>query len=50
MNILHVAAAESWRGGEQQVAWLIDELKALGHASMVCCARGSAMEKYCKKK
>lgn len=31
MNILHISSAKSWRGGEQQIAYLIDELKKLGH-------------------
>lgn len=31
MNILHISSAKSWRGGEQQIAYLIDELNALGH-------------------
>lgn len=26
MNILHISSANSWRGGEQQIAYLIDEL------------------------
>lgn len=31
MNILHISSALSWRGGEQQIAYLINELKELGH-------------------
>ena len=31
MNILHVSSAFTWRGGEQQIAYLINELKELGH-------------------
>jgi len=31
MNILHISSATSWRGGEQQISYLIDELYQLGH-------------------
>lgn len=31
MKILHISSAQSWRGGEQQIAYLIEELDRLGH-------------------
>lgn len=33
MNILHISSATSWRGGEQQISYLIDELHSLGHTN-----------------
>lgn len=35
MNILHISSATSWRGGEQQISYLIDELHSLGHSSFL---------------
>lgn len=48
MKILHVVTALSWRGGEQQVAYLMDELKDKVK-SIVLCSEGSLMEAHCKK-
>lgn len=35
MNILHISSANSWRGGEQQIAYLIDELHFMGHSNFL---------------
>ncbi len=35
MKILHISSAHSWRGGEQQIAYLIDELDAVGHSNFL---------------
>ena len=35
MNILHISSANSWRGGEQQISYLIDELHAMGHSNIL---------------
>lgn len=40
----------SWRGGEQQIAYLIEELENLGVENIVACKRGSAFEAYCIEK
>jgi glycosyltransferase involved in cell wall biosynthesis len=48
LKVLHVSTALSWRGGEQQLAYLIDELKD-EVSSFVLCSKGSEMEKYCIK-
>lgn len=50
MKILHISSAQSWRGGEQQLAYLLEELKALGQEQLVLCALGSAMEVFCREK
>lgn len=50
MNILHISTARTWRGGEQQIAYLINELRQLPNLNQqVICTRGSAMHHYCKK-
>ena len=47
MKILHVSTPLTWRGGEQQLAYLVDELKEKGIEQEVLCAKGSAVERYC---
>ena len=46
-SVLHVATAKTWRGGEQQVAYLVDELKKKHIRQYVLCSLGSAMENHC---
>ena len=48
MRILHVSTALSWRGGEQQLTYLIESLKSMDIDQMVFCPHGSAIEQYCK--
>ena len=50
MNVLHVSTPLSWRGGEQQLAYLLEELPSNEVNQMVVCPESSAMEEYCKKK
>lgn len=50
LRILHVAAAVSWRGGEQQLAYLIETLHYQGVAQWVLCAKGSPVETWCREK
>ena len=49
LSILHVATARTWRGGEQQVTYLIEELASKGVRQYVLCTRNGAMEEYCRK-
>ena len=35
MNILHISSANTWRGGEQQISYLIDELHSMGHSNFL---------------
>src|SRR5688572_25943427 len=49
MRILQLVSERSWRGGEQQVAYLLEELRHLGITCHVCCRKGSAFEDYCKQ-
>lgn len=46
IKILHIVTALSWRGGEQQVAYLLDELES--HVDQyVLCSQDSMMEAHC---
>jgi glycosyltransferase involved in cell wall biosynthesis len=49
LKVLHLSSERSWRGGEQQIAYLIDELTGAGIESIVACRTGSAFEAYCIK-
>ena len=50
MKVLHLSSEKSWRGGEQQMAYLIEELQNLGVGSLVAARRDSAFEKWCGEK
>jgi len=47
-RVLQVATALSWRGGEQQAAYLIEELKE-DVEIFVLCSETSKMESFCKE-
>ena len=49
MKVLHISTPMSWRGGEQQLANLIDELARKNISQWVLCSSHSAMSAYCKK-
>lgn len=49
MNIVHLSAEKTWRGGEQQIAYLIEELNKLNQNQLVICRKNSAFELYCKE-
>ena len=44
--VLHVSTPRTWRGGEQQLAWLVDELARLGVPQVVACPPGSALARH----
>ena len=48
-RILHLSTARTWRGGEQQVAYLAEELRAMRIPQVVICAADSPMEAFCQK-
>ena len=48
ISVLHIATALSWRGGEQQVAYLVSELIGKHIRQLVLCSEGSAMESWCR--
>jgi glycosyltransferase involved in cell wall biosynthesis len=49
MKILHVSTPLTWRGGEQQLAYLLEELKEKSVEQTVLCAVGSDIHKFCLK-
>jgi L-malate glycosyltransferase len=49
IRVLHLSSEKFWRGGEQQIAYLIEELNKVGVESYVCARRGSSFEKYCHR-
>ncbi len=50
MRVLHISSAKTWRGGEQQLAYLVGEFAAREEVQQrVFCAEGSEMETFCKK-
>jgi L-malate glycosyltransferase len=49
MRILHLSSEQTWRGGEQQMAYLFEELWKKGIEQFVATRAGSAFEQYCIK-
>jgi len=47
MKILHVDTEKGWRGGEQQLLYLIRGLREKGVECAVACKKGSELEKRC---
>lgn len=45
-TVLHVSTPLTWRGGEQQLAWLVEGLERLGVPQVVACPPGSALARY----
>ncbi len=48
MKVLHLSSERTWRGGEQQIAYLILELIKKGIDCRVACKKGSAFEEWCE--
>ncbi|MEM1218988.1 MAG: glycosyltransferase family 4 protein [Bacteroidota bacterium] len=49
MRVLHISSPRTWRGGEQQIAYLLEEFRAQGIEQWVACPVGSALATYCNK-
>lgn len=49
MKILHIDTEKTWRGGEQQLLYLVKGLKERGHTSVVVCQPESPLEDAVKK-
>lgn len=45
IRVLHISSEKAWRGGEQQIAYLIRGAEDIHH--FVFCRKESAFEKYC---
>jgi glycosyltransferase involved in cell wall biosynthesis len=50
MKILHLSSESTWRGGEQQIAYLIEELDTMGIRPLVACKPDSKFEELCIQK
>ncbi len=49
LRILHISTARSWRGGEQQIAYLIAELAKKGAQQFVVCIKDAPFHQWCIK-
>jgi len=49
MKLLHFSTEKHWRGGEQQIAYLIEELSKKGIDNFLLCRKNSEMERYALK-
>ncbi len=49
IKVLHLSSASSWRGGEQQIAYLVTELNSMGLENFVFCPIESPLSKWCEK-
>lgn len=49
LSVLHISTAFTWRGGEQQLAYLAGELHAKGLRQYVLCVQGSEMASWCER-
>lgn len=49
IKVLQVVSSVNWRGGEQQAAYLVEELKAQIEV-IVLCSQNSHFEAFCKEK
>jgi len=49
MKILHFSSAKTWRGGEQQIIYLFEELQQKQLQQWIFCVKGSALANYCQQ-
>ncbi len=49
MKVLHLSSAVTWRGGEQQLAYLLEELPSRQVQNAVLCPQKSPLHEYCLK-
>lgn len=47
MKVLHFSSATTWRGGEQQIAYLVEELNKESIQQWIFCPKNSALADYC---
>lgn len=50
MSILHFSSAKTWRGGEQQIAYLYEELAKKAVKQWIFCLENSELASYCLRK
>lgn len=49
-RVLHISSPKTWRGGEQQVAYLLEEMQTHGLHTPLLCPKDSAMHRFCIEK
>jgi len=49
MRILHISTPTSWRGGEQQIAWLMEELRTRNVEQFLFCPTNSVMSNFAQR-
>ena len=49
MHILHFSSATTWRGGEQQIAYLVEELQKKQIQQWIFCVKESELANYCQQ-
>ena len=49
LRVLHVDTEFGWRGGQQQVAYLVEGMQRRGYNSVVVCQPGSDLERVCRE-
>jgi len=50
INVLHIDSERTWRGGQQQAAYLLETMHEKGYETALVCRPGSEFESYCLKK
>jgi len=50
LRVLHIDTEFGWRGGQQQVAYLVEGMQRQGYGAAVVCQPGSDLERYCREK
>lgn len=50
MKILHLSSEKSWRGGEQQIAYLVEELQQRGIENHLAVRKGSPFADLCQER
>ncbi len=50
LRVLHLSSEKTWRGGEQQIAYLVEEHKQKGIDVHIMCRKGSDFAAYCHKR
>ena len=50
IKVLHIDAGHEWRGGQQQAAYLLENMVNAGYSTKMICPTGSPMQKRCLKK
>lgn len=50
IKVLHIDTEKSWRGGQQQVAYLLEAMWSQGYRTALVCQPQSQIQKYCAEK